>query len=133
MEIQGTIMQVLPIQQGTSKSNGKSWSKQDYILQTDDKYPKTICFSLWGDLIDRVSLQVGETITAQVDVESREWNGRWYTEIRAYRVERGEITIGTQLPQQTYGTQAAQQKLPQGHATIPHTQQSVQASNDLPF
>lgn len=99
MEIQGKIIEVLPLQSGVGKASGKEWKKQEYILETlDAQYPKKICFNLWGDNVDRVGLQVGEDVTVQIDLESREFNGRWYTDVRAWRVDRGLTSLA--MPQQ---------------------------------
>lgn len=111
MEIQGKIIHVLPLQSGVGKASGKEWKKQDYVLETlDGQYPKKICFNLWGDNIDRIGLQVGEDVTVQIDIESREFNGRWYTEVRAWRVDRGLVSLSA--PQQ----QVAPAPTPAGYA-----------------
>lgn len=88
MEIKGQIVMVLPLASGVSR-NGSEWRKQEYILETKDAYPKKICFNLWGDRIDQFNLQQGEEVTVHIDLESREFNGRWYTDVRAWRVDRG--------------------------------------------
>ncbi|SIO08645.1 DUF3127 domain-containing protein [Algoriphagus halophilus] len=87
MELSGKIIQVLPEVGGNSR-NGNAWRKQEYILETGGNYPKKVCLSIWGDKIDQFSLQVGEQVTLGVDVESREYNGRWYTDVKAYKVDR---------------------------------------------
>ncbi len=88
MEIQGRIIMVAPEVGGTSKA-GNQWRKQEYVIETMSQYPKKICFSLWGDRIDQFAIQEGEDLTVQIDLESREYNGRWYTEVRAWNVVRG--------------------------------------------
>jgi hypothetical protein len=85
MEINGHILQVLPAQTGVNQ-NGNTWIKQEYILQTSDRYPKTICYTLWGDRVETERAEVGDAVRVQFDLLSREWNGRWYTEISAWRV-----------------------------------------------
>ena len=85
MELSGTISKILPLQTGQGK-NGV-WKKQDYVLQYGDQYPKLLCFNLWGDKIDQLEkLNIGEMISVSFAVESREYNGRWYTDIKAWRV-----------------------------------------------
>lgn len=94
MEIQGKIVQVLALQSGVGKASGKEWKKQEYVLETlESQYPRKICFNLWGDLIDRAALQVGEDVTVQIDLESREFNGRWYTDVKGWRVDRGLVSL----------------------------------------
>lgn len=87
MDITGKVINLLPLQSGQGK-NGV-WRKQEFILETPGQYPKKVCLSLWGDKVDEIKLTPGETITASVNVESREYNGRWYTEVRAWKVTKG--------------------------------------------
>ncbi|MBN7814148.1 DUF3127 domain-containing protein [Algoriphagus pacificus] len=87
MELSGKIIQILPEVSGNSRS-GNAWRKQEYILETGGNYPKKVCLSIWSDKIDQFAMQVGEQVTLGVDLESREYNGRWYTEVKAYKVDR---------------------------------------------
>jgi Domain of unknown function (DUF3127) len=86
MEISGKIVLALPLTTGQGK-NGP-WKKQDYILETPGQYPKKVCFNLWGNKVDEFNLQINDEVKVQVDVESREYNGRWYTEVKAWKAER---------------------------------------------
>ncbi|MFT3994752.1 MAG: DUF3127 domain-containing protein [Dysgonomonas sp.] len=83
MNLKGKVIQVLPVQVGTGK-NGE-WKKQEIIIETEGQYPKKVCVSLWGDKVETVLN--GASVDAQLDPESREYNGRWYTELRAWKVE----------------------------------------------
>lgn len=88
MEITGKIIAVLPEQGGVSK-NGNEWKKQEYVLETHDQYPKKVCFQLFGaDRIAQAAIQPGEELTVSFDIESREYMGKWYTNINAWKVER---------------------------------------------
>lgn len=89
MQISGTITQVLPIQQGLSQQ-GKPWSKQQYILETDERYPKTIAFVLMGDNIAKFGVQQGQKVTVDFDVESHEYQGKWYHSITGWRVTQSK-------------------------------------------
>lgn len=84
MEIKGKIIQVLPPQSGMSKS-GNAWRKQEYVLETLDSYPKQVKFDLFGDRVDQYPMGIGDIVTISYDIESREFNGRWYTDIHAYK------------------------------------------------
>lgn len=84
MEISGKIIQVLEEQNGQSAKGG--WRKQQYILETDGQYPKKVCFMVWGDKIDDFAIQNGQELEVSIDIESREFNGRWYTDVRAWKV-----------------------------------------------
>jgi len=86
MELSGTVIDILEEQSG--KSNKGPWRKQDFILKTDDEYPKTVCITIWGDNIDQFSLQKEEKVTAHIDIQSREYNGRWYTDVKAWKIDK---------------------------------------------
>ncbi|MDT8340781.1 MAG: DUF3127 domain-containing protein [Longimicrobiales bacterium] len=88
LKITGTVKQILPEQTGESRKG--PWRKQEFILETGGNYPKQVCLMIWGDNIDQFAVQDGETLTAHIDIQSREYNGRWYTDIKAWRVERPE-------------------------------------------
>ena len=86
MEISGVVVSLLPQQSGQGK-NG-TWKKQEFIIETPGQYPKKVCLSLWGEKVDEIKISVGEKITASVNIESREYNSRWYTEVRAWKVQK---------------------------------------------
>ncbi len=85
MQLTAKLTQILPIQTGTGK-NG-TWKKQDIILETVDQFPKKACVTLWGDKIDDGQLQIGNVLKIGFDIISREYNSRWYTEIKANKIE----------------------------------------------
>jgi len=85
MELKGQITVINTVVTGESK-NG-SWKKQDFVIQTDSQYPKNVCFSLWGDKISKLEAKVGDKVTVSFDLESRESNGRWFTEAKAWMVK----------------------------------------------
>ncbi|WP_321519126.1 DUF3127 domain-containing protein [uncultured Bacteroides sp.] len=87
MEISGKIIAILPLQSGTGR-NGTEWKKQDYVVETHDQYPKKMCFNLWGDRIDQFTIQMGEEVTVSFDIDCREWNGKWFNDIRAWKIDR---------------------------------------------
>jgi len=84
MEIKGKIVTILPLASGTSAKG--EWKKQEYILQTTEQYPKKICFVVWGEKIDEYALNAGDSVEVSIDIESREFNGRWYTDVKAWKV-----------------------------------------------
>ena len=98
MELIGKIIQVLPLQEGVSKA-GNAWKKQEYILETlGTQYPRKVCFNLFGDNVDKFPMQVGQDVTVSIDLESREFNGRWYTDVRAWNVLNGVQLAGAPAP-----------------------------------
>ncbi|MDH6355692.1 hypothetical protein M2132_002038 [Dysgonomonas sp. PH5-45] len=85
MQLTAKLIQVLPLQTGVGR-NGE-WKKQDIVVETDGQYPKKICISIWGDKANESVLQVGNVLDISFDVESREYNGRWYTDVKAWKVD----------------------------------------------
>ena len=85
MQLTAKLMTLLPLQTGKGK-NG-DWKKQDFIVETGDTDPKKICISVWGNKINSSHLVVGNEIRIDFDVESREYNRRWYTDVKAWKIE----------------------------------------------
>ena len=85
MELVGKIIKILPLQEGQG-ANGP-WKKQDYIIETEEQYPKKVCFNAWGDKITQFNVQEGQSYKVSINIESREYNERWYTDVRAWKVE----------------------------------------------
>ncbi|MBD5362574.1 MAG: DUF3127 domain-containing protein [Muribaculaceae bacterium] len=97
MEISGKIIQKLQPQGGTSKA-GNQWKKQEYVLETQETYPKKVCFHFFNDKVDQYPLNIGDDVTISFDVESREFNGRWYTDIRGFKAEKNGAATGGGAP-----------------------------------
>lgn len=137
MELIGKIIQALPLQSGTSKA-GNPWKKQEYILETlGTQYPRKVCFHLFGDNVDKFPMQVGQDVTVSIDIESREFNGRWYTDVRAWNVVNGVQVAGAPAPAPGFAPQPAPAP---GFAPAQPAAQPVapapaapQTADDLPF
>ncbi len=87
LEIEGKVVQLLEEQSGEGR-NGP-WIKQEVIIETDDQYPRKVCLACWGDKAAVAkSLQAGDRIKAGINIESREFNNRWYTDIKAWRIDK---------------------------------------------
>ena len=86
LELNGKIIVVLPLQTGQGR-NGE-WKKQEYVLEynSDSQYPKRMCFNLWGEKIDQFKIQEGQNLTVSFDIDCRDYQGRWYNDIRAWKV-----------------------------------------------
>ena len=94
MEIEGKIILALPEQSGTSKA-GNEWKKREYVLETHESYPRKVHFDLFGAKADQYPLNVGDEIVLSFDINSREYNGRWFTSISGWKVEKaGERNMG---------------------------------------
>lgn len=89
MEIKGRILAVLEEKSGTSQRTGNNWRCGQYVLETIEQYPKKILFEVFGEeKIHSMNIHIGEELTVFFDVDAREYNGKWYNQIRAWKVER---------------------------------------------
>lgn len=119
LEISGRLPKVLPEQRGSGR-NGE-WVKQDFVIETTEQYPKKVCLSAWGDKVADLSrTNVGDMLTVSFNVESREYNERWYTDIRAWRITSA---MGGGAP-------AGMPPMP---GEIPPPIDSMEGNEDLPF
>ena len=95
MKTNGKVIEILPIVTGEGK-NG-TWKSQDYVIETEGQYAKKICFNVFGEKIDEYKIQLNSQVEVEFDIESREYNGRWYTTIKAWKVTtQGAMTSTTQ-------------------------------------
>lgn len=97
MELSGKIIQKLPLQSGESKSSGKPWQLQGYVLETQEQYPRKVHFEVFGEQrIKDNPCEIDDIVTISYDIESREFNGRWYTSIRAWKIQQGVVDSAAQ-------------------------------------
>nr|DAM70621.1 MAG TPA: Single-stranded DNA-binding protein [Caudoviricetes sp.] len=133
LNISGIVLNILPLQTGTSKA-GNQWQKQDFILETGGQYPRKVCICLFGDNVAKFPLQVGQSVTASVDIESREFNARWYTDIRAWNIVYNGQQQGAPAPAPTATAPTAQPApTPAKGAAAQATAGAPAAADDLPF
>ncbi|MFN3403524.1 MAG: DUF3127 domain-containing protein [Cytophagaceae bacterium] len=99
LEITGKIVKIMPEQTGAGK-NG-NWVKQEFVIETADQYPKKVCCSAWGDKAAILkSLKSGDQVKVAFNLESREYNERWYTDVRAWKIDvLGSEKAGAAQPQ----------------------------------
>jgi len=88
LELTGKLLQKLPVQSGQSAKG--AWSKQEFVLETQENYPRKVYASVWGaDKVNELaSIPEGTLIKMSFNLESRQFNERWYTDVRAWRIER---------------------------------------------
>ncbi len=87
MEFVGVVYRIMPQQSGTSARG--QWQKQEVIFEQPDEFSRKVCVTLFGDRVqDAATLQVGEKVNVSCNIESREYNGRWYTDVRAWRIQK---------------------------------------------
>lgn len=84
MEISGKIIVESPLQTGVSKS-GNNWSRKDYVIETPGQYSKKIAFSVMNDNIDKLGLALNQDVDIQIDIDAREYNGKWYNSINCWK------------------------------------------------
>lgn len=146
MEIEGRIIIDLGFQSGTSKA-GNPWKKREMVLETlNTQYPRKVKFHLFGDRADTIQLEVGRSYRLSVDVESREFNGRWYTDLNCYAAAESGSDTMPNYPQGGFGQPAQpayQQPAPQNFqqpaqqpmagAPSPFPPADTNESDDLPF
>ena len=94
MELTGRIIAVLAAQSGVSARTGNSWMSQDYVIEVPGQYPKRCVFRIFGeDRIKQFNIQMNEDVTIQFDIDAHEYQGRWFNDIRAYNVLRGQVPV----------------------------------------
>ena len=101
LEIEGKIVSKLAIQKGTSQRG--EWARQDFVLEyMEGSYPSNVCFSVWGvDKVDELAkYQVGDTVKVSFNIKAREYDGRWYNDIRVWRMgaASGSGSVSGQAP-----------------------------------
>lgn len=140
LEITGKVIQILPLLEGVSKA-GKPWKSQMFVLETGGQYPRKVPIKLFGDTVDRFPLQVGQDVTASLDIDGREWEGKWFAEVRAWNIVYPQAQQVVQpayqqppayQPQTTYQQPQPQPAYQQAVSPAPATPQAGVA-DDLPF
>ena len=95
MEFTGKIIAILQPKGGVSKATGNEWKAQEFVIESHDQYPRKMCFEVFGaDKIDQFNIQMGEELTVSFDIDSNQWQDRWFNRIRAWKVER--VSVGAQ-------------------------------------
>lgn len=128
MEITGKVIVTLPEMSGTSKS-GNAWKKREYVLETLENFPRKVHFDFFGERADQYPLNVGDVIKLSFDIESREYNGRWYTSIRGWKSEPASAT--TAVP--AAAPQPAAAPFPTAAPVVNQAPAYGDTTEDLPF
>jgi hypothetical protein len=130
MELTGRIIAVLEEQGGVSKT-GNNWKKQEYVLETQEQYPKKVCFQIFGeDRIAQAAIRTGEILTVFFDINSQEYQGRWYTRVSAWKVER---TAGGATPPATGSAMGMPPGPVPAMPPSPDSGSPEEGNDDLPF
>ena len=108
------------------RADGNSWSVQDILVETtDEQYPKKVLLKFINKQTD--PLVEGNVYNFDYEVEAREYNGRWYNDVKCFRYSVPQ-QAPTQQPQQQNGNGVYYQNQPQAP-----TQQPQNQKDDLPF
>ena len=119
MQIKGTIKTIQPAITGESARG--QWSKQTVILQTEGNYPKDVAITSWNNKPDFSKLAEGQTVNFHINIESREYNGNWFTDVKAWKYDVVETpTVENNMPEP-----------PPAHLSQPEP--TREESPDLPF
>ena len=107
MEVNGKVLSVLPAETGVS-GGGKNWQKITFVLETEEQYPKKVALVVMSEKLIPVvkTLTVGQKVTAHINIESREYQGKWFSNITAWRIDKAGIT-----PQNEVATPVIQEKV----------------------
>ena len=142
----GVVIAVLPERSGTSQRG--EWKSQSFVIETQEQYPKHLCFEVFGaDRIAQFNINGGETITVQFDIDARQYQDRWFNSIKAWNVirpgQQAPVQGGYNVGNHQTGSQAAQQAAMSGapnpmnpnNPFPPSQQQESQAgqADNLPF
>jgi hypothetical protein len=141
MDLTGKVIAIMEARGGVSARTGNPWMTQEYVIEVPGQFPRKMVFNIFGeDRIKQFNIQPGEEITVQFDIDAREYNGRWFNDIRAYNIIRGQMAqtvpaaasiapaaADSPFPPQTAGSQASD--------PFPPTQEPAaeNAADDLPF
>lgn len=142
LEIEGKIIRKLNVQKGTSQRG--EWSKQEFVIEYQEgNYPSQVCLSVWGaDKVNELNNhQIGDKVKVSFNASSREYNGRWYTDLRAWRIESeapaAENYTSDYTPTKAEGAGSTYSPNPTDAASTGHgysaPAQESQDEDDLPF
>lgn len=129
MEVTGKVILALPEMSGTSKA-GNPWKKREYVLETQETYPRKIHFDFFGERADQYPLNPGDVIKLSFDIESREYNGRWFTSIRGWKSEPATAAAPVAAPGQAFPEPPV---APSAPAAAYPTDLGSNKEDDLPF
>lgn len=125
MEISGKVIQILPVRGGTSARTGNPWQVLTFVIETQETFPRKVAIEIFGEQrIKDNPVAVDDIITANVDIESREFNGSWFTSVRARNVIKGAA-------QPVAATEAPAQAAPQSNVEV--FDNTPEDNGELPF
>ena len=141
MELTGKIIAEFNERGGVSSRTGNEWKAKSYVIEVPGDFPRKCVFDVFGvDRLQAFNIQIGETLTVFFDIDAHEYNGRWFNDIRAFRIDRGQAAP-TATPEAQAAPVTPQEAAPapevapapqvDSAATIPF--EAPSATDDLPF
>ena len=134
MELTGKIIAEFNERGGVSSRTGNEWKAKSYVIETQGEYPRKCVFDVFGvDRLQAFNLQIGEVVTVSFDIDAHEYNGRWFNDIRAFRIDRGQAapTAPTAAPEAAPLPESVSEAPAAPVDTIPFD--PVPATDELPF
>lgn len=142
MELTGKIIAEFNERGGVSNRTGNEWKVKSYVIEVPGDYPRKMVFDVFGvDRLQAFNIQIGEQLTVHFDIDAHEYNGRWFNDIRAFRVDRGqaaptaapEAQAMQAAPAAAAVSQPAPQAAPQVEPIDAAPFEAPSATDDLPF
>ena len=132
MEIIGKAIAALPVKSGVSQRTGEQWQSREYVIETQDQYPKKMCFEVFGtEKLKEFNIRNNDLIKVHFDITAREYNGKWYNSVRAWKVEH--VNPDGSVVGSTAAAPAPQAQAPQAQATQAAAPAAQGSDEDLPF
>ena len=134
MEIIGKAIAALPVKSGVSQKTGEQWQSREYVIETQEQYPKRVCFEVFGkEKLKEYNIRNNDLIKVYFDINAREFNGKWYNYVRAWKVEH--ISQGNNSEQtNTHASNTSSNANVQAPVKQPSTQhESHHIEDDMPF
>lgn len=127
MELIGKAIAALQVKSGVSQRTGEQWQSREYVIETQEQYPKKMCFEVFGiDKLKEFNIRNNDLIKVHFDISAREYNGKWYNSIRAWKVEHVN-------PDGSVVGSTAAAPAPQAQAPAPAAPAAQESEEDLPF
>lgn len=132
MQITGKAIAALPVKSGVSKKTGEQWQSREYVIETQEQYPKKMCFEVFGtEKLKEFNIRNNDLIKVNFDITAREYNGKWYNYIRAWKVEH--VNQDGSAVGSTTAAPVPQAPAQQTPATPVAAQTTQEIDDDLPF
>ena len=135
MEIIGKAIAALPVKSGVSQRTGEQWQSREYVIETQEQYPKKMCFEVFGtEKLKEFNIRNNDLIKVHFDITAREYNGKWYNSIRAWKVEHvNQDGSAAGATANQVAASSPQAQAPQAPATQAAAQAAQGSDDDLPF